>query len=80
MWWGSPVGLSFCVPVGRRRSRCRGCGATHVLLPAQQLGRRAYAGAVIGRALEAKAAGRGHRAVAVLLYPADDSLGLAITF
>ena len=50
-----------------RRSRCRGCRATHVLLPAQLLSRRADAGAVIGRALEAKAAGSGHRAIAVLL-------------
>lgn len=50
-----------------RRSRCRGCRATHVLLPAQLLSRRADAGAVIGRALEAKAAGSGHRAIARLL-------------
>ncbi len=50
-----------------RRSRCRACRATHVLLPAQLLSRRADAGAVIGRALEAKAAGRGHRAIAGLL-------------
>ncbi len=50
-----------------RRSRCRGCRATHVLLPAQLLSRRADAGAVIGRALEARAAGSGHRAIAGLL-------------
>lgn len=50
-----------------RRSRCRGCLATHVLLPVQLLCRRADAGAVIGRALEAKAAGAGHRAIAGLL-------------
>jgi len=48
-----------------RRSRCRqGCGGTHVLLPAQLLSRRADAGAVIGAALEAAAAGAGHRKVA----------------
>ncbi len=47
-----------------RRSRCQGCGATHVLLPAWCLARRADAGEVIGLALEAKAAGVGHRAVA----------------
>jgi len=41
--------------------------ATHVLLPARMLCRRADAGAVIGRALEASAAGAGHRAVAGLL-------------
>jgi hypothetical protein len=50
-----------------RRSRCRGCGATHVLLPAWCLARRADVGEVIGRALEAKAAGAGHRKVAELL-------------
>ena len=48
-----------------RRSRCRrGCGGTHVLLPARCLLRRADAGAVIGAALEAAAAGAGHRQVA----------------
>jgi Homeodomain-like domain len=47
-----------------RRSRCRGCGATHVLLPAWCLSRRADAGAVIGAALEAAAAGAGFRKVA----------------
>ena len=50
-----------------RRSRCRGCLGTHVLLPVQLLSRRADTGAVIGRALEAKAAGSGHRAIAGLL-------------
>ena len=47
-----------------RRSRCRGCGATHVLLPVWCLSRRADAGEVIGQALEAKAAGSGHRKIA----------------
>ena len=47
-----------------RRSRCRECGATHVLLPAWCLARRADAGEVIGLALEAKAAGSGHRVIA----------------
>jgi hypothetical protein len=55
------------VLVTPRRSRCRGCRATHVLLPVQLLLRRADAGAVIGRALEAKASGSGHRAIAGLL-------------
>lgn len=50
-----------------RRSRCRGCGRTHVLLPAWCLARRADAGEVIGRALEAKASGSGHRAIGQLL-------------
>jgi hypothetical protein len=55
------------VRVRPRRSRCRGCGGTHVLLPAWCLSRRADAGAVIGAALEAAAAGDGHRKIAVLL-------------
>jgi Homeodomain-like domain len=50
-----------------RRSRCRGCGATHVLLPAGLLLRRADAAGVIGAALEAAAAGGGHRRIAGLL-------------
>src|SRR5258707_162564 len=50
-----------------RRSRCRGCGATHVLLPAWLLLRRADAAGVIGAALEAAAAGGGHRRIAGLL-------------
>jgi hypothetical protein len=49
-----------------RRSRCRGCGATHVLLPAWCLLRRADAGEVVGAALEAAAAGGGHRKIAGL--------------
>ena len=48
----------------RAGSRCRGCGVTHVLLPAWCLARRADAGEVIGLALEAKAAGAGHRVIA----------------
>jgi hypothetical protein len=50
-----------------RRSRCRGCGATHVLLPAWCLSRRADAAVVIGAALEAAAAGGGHRKIAQVL-------------
>jgi Homeodomain-like domain len=50
-----------------RRSRCRGCRGTHVLLPARLLLRRADAGEVIGAALEAAAAGGGHRKIAGLL-------------
>lgn len=40
-----------------RRSRCRRCGATHVLWPGVLLLRRMYEPAVIGAALEAKAGG-----------------------
>ena len=50
-----------------RRSRCRECGATHVLLPAWCLSRRADEGAVIGAALQAAAAGGGHRKIAECL-------------
>jgi hypothetical protein len=55
------------VEVVPRRARCRECGATHVLLPAWCLARRADAGEVIGLALEAWAAGQGHRPVAAVL-------------
>lgn len=47
-----------------RRSRCRGCRRTQVLLPASVLLRRADAVTVIGAALLAKAGGAGHRRVA----------------
>jgi hypothetical protein len=47
-----------------RRSRCRQCGGTHVLLPAWCLLRRADAAAVIGAALESAAGGDGHRKIA----------------
>jgi hypothetical protein len=57
-----------------RRSRCRGCGVTHVLLPAWCLSRRADAGAVIGAALEAATAGRGHRSVARLVGRAESTV------
>lgn len=50
-----------------RRSRCRGCAATHVLLPVSCLLRRLDAVEVIGAALLAKAAGRGHRPIAAAL-------------
>jgi hypothetical protein len=50
-----------------RRARCAGCGHTHVLLPVGVLVRRADAAVVIGAALVAKAAGRGHRQIAVWL-------------
>lgn len=50
-----------------RRASCSHCGRTHVLLPASALMRRADAVTVIGAALLAKAAGRGHRAIAAML-------------
>lgn len=54
-------------PVRPRRSRCRGCAATHVLLPVSLLLRRAYAAEVVWAVLEAKAAGVGHRRIAVAM-------------
>lgn len=50
-----------------RRSRCTGCGVTHVLLPVLVLARRADTAAVIGAGLTAKATGAGHRLIAALL-------------
>ena len=47
-----------------RRSRCGGCGVTHVLLPVSCLLRRADGAAVIWSAL---AAGAGHRKIAAAL-------------
>lgn len=47
-----------------RRSRCSACGMTHVLLPVSGLSRRADVVEVIGAALQMKAAGAGHRAIA----------------
>ncbi len=50
-----------------RRARCGSCRRTHVLLARVWLARRADAAAVIGAALEASAAGTGHRPIAVAL-------------
>jgi Homeodomain-like domain len=50
-----------------RRSRCGGCGITHVLLPVSCLLRRADGAAVIWAALAASAAGAGHRKIAAVL-------------
>lgn len=47
-----------------RRTICSGCRGTHVLLAASMLLRRADGVVVIGAALQAKAAGDGHRTVA----------------
>lgn len=51
-------------PVQPRRSRCRTCAVTHVLLPVTVLLRRAYLADLIFAALAAKASGGGHRAIA----------------
>jgi Homeodomain-like domain len=65
--WRSSRGEDGRVRHRPRRSACSGCAATHVLLPATWLPRRADAVTVIGAALLAKAAGRGHRPIAAVL-------------
>jgi hypothetical protein len=50
-----------------RRVRCDACGRTQVLLPGGFFSRRADGGVVIGRAVEMKADGDGHRKIAVML-------------
>jgi hypothetical protein len=47
-----------------RRACCRGCGVTHVLLPACCVARRRDGAEVIGAALVASARGAGHRPIA----------------
>lgn len=54
-------------PVRPRRSRCRSCAVTHVLLPVTLLLRRACTGELIWAALVAKAAGAGHRLIGARL-------------
>lgn len=46
------------------RVRCTGCLATHVVVPAAVLPRRAYTADVIGQALVEAALGHGHRTIA----------------
>jgi hypothetical protein len=60
-------GRAGVVRMRPRRSRCRGCAATHVLLPVRCLLRRLDAVEVIGAALLAKARGAGHRRIAARL-------------
>ncbi len=54
-------------PLRPRRSRCRTCAVTHVLLPVTLVLRRAYVADLIWAALVAKAAGAGHRPIGVRL-------------
>lgn len=67
--WGYGVDREVRLRVGierrrLRRSICRVCGATHVLVPEDTLLRRRDAGEVVGAALTAKARGDGHRRIA----------------
>jgi hypothetical protein len=58
------------------RALCTGCGATHVVLDAGLLPRRAYAAALIGQVLVASVRGCGHRPVAAgLAVPAGTVRG-----
>ncbi len=67
--WGfaRPRGVRGVGSLRPRRARCLGCLVTHVLLPVTVLLRRADAVEVIGAALTARAAGLGHRRIAVWL-------------
>jgi hypothetical protein len=59
-----------------RRSICRACGVTHVLVPEDTLVRRRDGVEVVGAALTAKARGDGHRRIAgVLGRPASTVRG-----
>lgn len=59
-----------------RRGRCRGCAATHVLLPDLVLLRRQDEVGVIGSAIEAHVAGEGYRRIGARLgVPADTVRG-----
>lgn len=67
--WGHGVEREVRLRVGierrrLRRSICRACGATHVLVPEDTLLRRRDAVEVVGAALSAKAGGQGHRRIA----------------
>jgi len=55
------------VTVRPDRARCTGCGATHVVLDAGLLPRRAHTAALIGQALVTAARGDGHRRIATRL-------------
>ncbi len=70
--WGHARSRSSRGPDGTvrhrpRRARCSSCRGTHVLLAQVWLLRRADAISVIGAALEARAAGAGHRSIAAVL-------------
>jgi hypothetical protein len=60
-------GVDGSVLLRPRRAVCTGCERTQVLLPVIGLSRRADVVEVIGAALVAKAAGWGHRLIAVLV-------------
>ena len=59
--------LSGPIRIRPRRTCCRSCRSTHVLLPSSVLLRRLDAAEVIGQALAAKASGRGRRTISAEL-------------
>src|SRR5664279_1195574 len=65
--WARRRGVRGVGSLRPRRARCGGCLVTHVLLPVPGVLRRADAVEVIGAALTARAAGLGHRRIAVWL-------------
>ena len=77
--WGFARSRSIGGVAGRlrpRRTRCGGCLVTHVLLPVVLLLRRAYLAELVWAALVARAAGCGHRRIAVgLSVPASTVRG-----
>lgn len=77
--WGFARSRSIVGAVGRlrpRRARCRNCLVTHVLLPVVVLLRRAYLAELVWTALQARAAGGGHRRIgACLSVPASTVRG-----
>ena len=77
--WGFARSRSVVGAGGRlqpRRARCRTCLVTHVLLPVVLLLRRAYLAELVWSALQARAAGWGHRRIgADLSVPASTVRG-----
>lgn len=57
-----------------RRARCRACRVTQTLLPELSLLRRLDDVETIGAAIEARAAGRGHRPIAAELHRHKDTV------
>jgi transposase-like protein len=62
------------VQVRPRRTRCRACKKTHVVLPGRLLPRRSVTVEVIGEALRQAVTGRGHRGIAAELGFAADTV------
>lgn len=72
--WARPRGVREVGSLRPRRARCSACLVTHVLLPVTLLLRRADAAEVIGAAVTARAAGFGHRRIAVWLGLPDGTV------